>query len=163
MSERMILSLISMLAGCFLSIGSFILLYTQKFVKDKETGKISVELPFFGRITTNYPALILTFFGAAFILVPVNYCYQNPEMLPIHGKVELQGGPVNDGILIGIIPDKYKTFTNTDGSFRIEVVSDGHSYTGLAYYRSGDRTFTHTSGIDLDKGMKSGEFNALLK
>ncbi len=116
------------LAGLFLSIGGLYLLATQKFV-ESATGAADIEIPFFGRLKTNYPSLVAIFIGAVLLVFPRGP--KPPAMVPVSGKVT----SVKKGQwMVAVIPSAFARATNSDGSFEnIEVPEGETSYSGIFY------------------------------
>ena len=71
MDQNFIVFLICMGAGLVLVLGGMYLLYAQRFVRSSD-GTIEMELPFIGRVKTNYPSLAAIFLGALLLLYPLN-------------------------------------------------------------------------------------------
>jgi hypothetical protein len=160
MEPRLLLSLGSMVAGFIFGVGGMYLLATQKFMQTPG-GIIEVKIPFFGRLKTNYPAAIFVFFGSFLVFYPLHLWHQTPETIPVIGKIEKIGQLSHEGIMVGIIPDRYKTFTNSDGSYTIEVDKQGHSYAAFAYYTNGSQYAFKIQGVKVSKDK--GAFDCLME
>jgi hypothetical protein len=116
------------LAGLLLSIGGLYLLATQKFV-ESASGAADIEIPFFGRLKTNYPSLVAIFIGAVLLVFPRGV--KPLTMVPVSGKVASADKQLS---MVAIIPSAFEGVTNSDGSFGdIEVPQGETSYTGIAF------------------------------
>jgi predicted membrane channel-forming protein YqfA (hemolysin III family) len=87
------------------------------------------------------------------------------EKLGMYGKIVKDGRSTNEGIMVGIIPGSNKTFTNSDGSYSIDVDSSENSYTGIAYFREGEekRMYIGTVTLESNNGKPKGIFSATLE
>src|SRR5262245_50813540 len=77
-----ILSFVSAIAGFIFGAVALYLLAKQRFVKGGSDGNIEVEIPVFGRIKSNYPALVVVFVGALLIIYPQAHPPEGPKVCP---------------------------------------------------------------------------------
>ena len=106
-------------------------LFTQKVYKlDKQ--KTIVELPFFGKLTTNYPALAFGFIGAAMAIYTFSRTSVSGfQQWSIYGSFEApssQSVQWRDGSLL-VSPKQFQLAMNPDGSFEIQgTTKKGESF-----------------------------------
>ena len=118
-------------AGFLLVVGGLFLLATQKFVTSPE-GITSIKIPLFGRLKTNYPSLVAMFLGASLLVYVVHAVPPpSPSMAHVTGKITSPLGTRQ--LIVMIAPTTQKTFTNSNGTFEMDVPADVKSYTGIAY------------------------------
>jgi hypothetical protein len=161
MPEHMVLSLISELAGVVLTILGTILMVKQRFIE--KDGIIKVEIPLFGRLSSNYPAALSVFIGAFLIWYPLHNCFKVTEQIPIVGKIEREGQLTHEGTTVVVYRNDNKTSTNSDGTFTLKVPRDGLYYEGLAYYTASGKTLTYMAGVSMADDRSKGNFEAQLK
>jgi hypothetical protein len=153
-----------------LAICGIVFLFKEKSVYDSAGKKIEIEVPLFGKLTTNFPAigaLVLATALAAFTL-QIGF-KQQPDRFPIHASVNVDGLDPSTAtdVIVGIIPGSYM-FVNTLGrgskngvSRRIYVAGGEHSYTGVAFKRGTGRTVLEIGSVTVEEGNHS--FNAELR
>ena len=73
---------------------------------------------------------------AGFVLFMIPPPFEHRTIL-VAGKVTKEGFSDHNGILIGVIPNRFKTITNSDGSYSIPVYKGDASYSAVALYRNG--------------------------
>jgi hypothetical protein len=161
MDPRFVLSLGSMIIGLILGLGSLYILLKQKPVVDASGNVTEVDIPWFGKVKTNYPSVGALLIGAALVWFPL-YKWPAPTAIgriPVSGKVTLAGNTSYNGIMVGIVPGNLAPIRD-DGSYSIEVLEGEHTYTGVAYYAGQDRKDVYLGGVLVEKGK--GTFNAVL-
>jgi hypothetical protein len=138
------LSLLSAIAGLVFGLAALVLLAKQRFVKGDE-GSVEVELPLFGRIKSNYPALIVVFIGAFLIFYPQYRGGGLPAVCPpppppppvaqvtIKGTLHRSDQESHAGIMVGVIPGSNLTATDSDGTFTMSVNRVAGAYTAVAF------------------------------
>lgn len=139
-----ILSFVSAIAGVLFGLVALVLLAKQRFVKGESAGSVEVELPVFGRIKSNYPALVVVFIGAFLIVYPQsrqsavasNSCPPPQPSPPIaqvtvKGKLQIEQAS-QPGIMVGIIPGSL-TPTDSEGEYSMSVNRVPGSYTAVAF------------------------------
>jgi hypothetical protein len=112
------------LAALVLALGG-VSLFVQKVYKvDKETGEeVEIELPWFGKLKTNYPALAFAFIGAAMAIFTFNRTYEVTDQWVISGSFKAADSPAIDwskGVLT-LYPKQFNPDIQPDGSFHIEL------------------------------------------
>jgi hypothetical protein len=133
------LPLFSAIAGAVFGVFALYLLKTQRFVKGEGDGNIEVEIPLFGRIKSNYPAIVVVFIGAFLIFypqyrqtpAPVGPCPPAPptpvSQVTVKGTLHRSDQESLAGIQVGVIPGTI-TFTDSDGAFSLSVNQVPGSY-----------------------------------
>ena len=113
------------LSALILGLGG-VSLFTQKVSKvDKESGEeIIVELPFFGKLRTNYPAFAFAFIGAAMAVFTLEKTLESADadQWVIAGEFTAPDSQAIDwtkGALI-LSPNKLTSSINPDGTFTIQ-------------------------------------------
>ena len=111
------------LSALILALGG-VSLFTQKVRKvDKETGEETIiELPFFGKLRTNYPALAFAFIGAGMAVFTLEKTVKSTNQWVITGEFtapESRAIDWTNGALI-LSPSKLTPSINPDGTFRIQ-------------------------------------------
>jgi len=86
------------------------------------------------------------------------------EKLGMYGRIVKDGRSSNEGIMVGIIPGSNKTFTNSDGSYSIDIATGENTYTGIAYFREGEeqRMYIGTVTMESSNGKPRGNFSTVL-
>ena len=113
------------LSGLIIILGG-ISLFVQKVYKVGEDSqeKTVVELPFFGKLTTNYPAIAFAFIGAAIAVFALSKASGGFNQWLVEGRFEAPPArAINwcDGI-ITLEPRKLTPEVKPDGSFTISGV-----------------------------------------
>lgn len=111
------------LSALILALGG-VSLFAQKVRKvDKESGEETIiELPFFGKLRTNYPALAFAFIGAAMAVFTLEKTLESKDQWVITGEFtapDSQAIDWTDGALI-LSPSKLTPSINPDGGFTIQ-------------------------------------------
>lgn len=108
---------ICMVIGGLMILGSIFLVFKQKILVDRETGKeTSVDLPFFGKLKTNYPGLVIFFLGCALVLFPAFKVENIYPTFSVEGNGKVDAGEIKVFIAIG--PD---LIARDKGSFQIDA------------------------------------------
>ena len=125
--------IIMLVISMVLIVCGFIALLTQKIYIDKNTNSIvsEVEIPIVGKIKTNYPALILIFFGFTIALVTFQKSYpilaeilSNDQFWQIEGKLKLEGSDKNIDWSYGslnIVPSSVHPDIEDNGKYTIII------------------------------------------
>jgi len=162
MDQRFILSLLGILSGFVFGVLGIYLIRKQKFVRNPSTGSIEIELPIFGRIKTNYPSIACVFLGAFLIFYSLYSCPPippKPLKMSISGKIIKEGRSSHEGIMVGIIPGAWQTFTDCNGNYEMQVLRGETSYTEVAFHRNGNRKDYYLSGVPIDLETNKGNFS----
>ena len=112
------------LSALVLALGG-VSLFVQKVYKvDKDTGEeIQIELPWFGKLRTNYPALAFAFIGVAMAIFTFNRTVEVTDQWVISGSFKAPDASAIDwskGILT-LYPKQFIPDIQPDGSFHIEL------------------------------------------
>jgi hypothetical protein len=160
MDLRLVLSVGMMIGGLVFGIGGMYLLATQKFVRGKNDAT-EVEIPFFGRIKTNYPSLVAVLLGAFLLYTPLQKLPTEVPKLHIEGQVTQDGQAPKKEILVVLAPAKYKNFTGSDGKIEMDVdnAPGQGDYTGIAYFADGSCKDVKFAEVN-PTTSGGGEFNA---
>lgn len=162
MSENFFLSILSMFSGLLVvGAGCFILYKTKVLRTTGPDGKEAseIEVPFFGKMKTNYPSLIAIFIGAVLIAYPLYRFPSVPEKMKISGNIIKDGQTSQEGIIVGIISQNCMTTTDSHGNYSLQVPKNETSYTGLAYFRQGKIKEVYLGMISIDMGTGEKKFN----
>jgi hypothetical protein len=112
------------LAALVLALGG-VSLFVQKVYKvDQGTGeKIEIELPWFGKLSTNYPALAFAFIGAAMATFTFNKTCEVKDLWVIYGQFKTPDSGAIDWSkgVVNLFPKQINPVLEKDGSFHIEL------------------------------------------
>jgi len=114
-------------------IFGFLALLTQKKYFDRETNQLTeIEIPFLGKMKTNFPALVFVFIGFVLAFITFNKSYEKsfdkkPIDWKITGSFKIAGSSENTGDIknylrtgkISIFPCSIETFISDLGTFEI--------------------------------------------
>lgn len=156
MTENFILCLIAIAGGIILAVVGLILL------AQKGNGATSIHIPWFGEIETRHPALAVVFISALLIIYPIYLFFKVPEpvpLIPIKGAVKLTlPSSSQDQIAVYLVPNRYKTITDSKGTCEFDVEQGGQPYSALACYRTQNDNIFKSVGVDISQDNKRGEF-----
>lgn len=80
-------------AGIIMIVGALFLLFKEKIYLDSQTSQpTSVEVPFFGKLRTNAPALVIFALGVVAVAYPLHFDHLN--YLKVTGTVKSNAHPV---------------------------------------------------------------------
>lgn len=124
----------------------FVALLTQKIYIDSATNQpTEVDIPFFGKIKTNIPALVFVFLGFGTAIFAFN------KSLPIHKtKWNIEGFLTTDkekidweyGALI-VFPSDFEVSVSKNGKFRIEaLIEQGKTFEDVVQFID----YSHANG-----------------
>jgi hypothetical protein len=112
------------LSALILALGGVSLFIQKVYKVDQETGgKIEIELPWFGKLRTNYPALAFAFIGAGMATFTFNKTCEVRDQWVIHGQFKTPDSGAIDwtkGVLT-LFPKQFNPILEKDGSFHIEL------------------------------------------
>lgn len=132
----------------------FIALLTQKIYMDAKTQKATqIKIPIFGRMRTNYPALVFVFGGFALSVIAVNKTPQEIEVYKtppkkewkITGSFKLRGEEnIDYGTgTFAVFPSDFEGGVNKDGSLDIIAkIEEGKTFEEVIERMD----YTHTRG-----------------
>lgn len=105
---------LSSLGGLTMIVGGIWLIAKEKIYINSETKEVTeVDIPFFGKLRTNAPALVLFFLGFAGLFYPIHK--SGVAYLHVRGTVKSEFHPV------GIYVITHETLLTSDGSFEVPV------------------------------------------
>ncbi len=110
--------LICMIGGVLAMLGGVAFLFKQKVVVDAEGHVTEVEIPFFGKIRSNYPSVGIALIGAALSAYTLEQTSQTSPKVDFLAQVrsgEAQASPLP--FHIGVVPQEYfrAGMFNSDG------------------------------------------------
>lgn len=112
-----LLLLVSQIAGIILLLSTMLLIGFRRIYFDKETKQpIEIEIPIFGKLKTQAPALALIVVAACLVLYPLSR--SRPDLVTVHGDIDTGGKAVT--ILVVAVP-QYQTTLDRAGAFHIPV------------------------------------------
>jgi hypothetical protein len=119
-------------------IGGIYALLRQQIVVDQNGQPSEIELPWFGKITTNYPSLIAVGLGIALATFVVSKLETTPEIraLPLIATLETDNLPPGSYVMVAAFPQRYlkgsqEFFQNGKGTMELQVEEPG-PYTVVA-------------------------------
>jgi hypothetical protein len=131
--------LVSLLIGA----GGIVFMFTQKIVVNEQNNKTEIDVPFFGKLQTNYPAIAAFFLAAVLAAYTTSIWKEDLKRIPVTATVTLEPGewPNSPQVLVGVIPGsalRLETVNNRGKSyeFEIPVLAGEFSYTGIAQVRA---------------------------
>ena len=125
--------------GCAaMYVGAYLLRHQKVYLDSGTGGVVDIEIPWLGRFRTNYPALAFLVVGAALVIYPVRYPFNAPPTVAISGRITAQNGAGLALIPVSII--SYRTFTDSDGAYSLDVVRrEGEQYWAVSVISRGKR------------------------
>lgn len=146
LSDNLTVSLGGLFIALVVGIAGTIFLFKQKVVFNEQNEETSIELPFFGKLKTNSPAMAALFISAAlaaFVLYNWRQAPGLPELIPITTSVTIEAPEAltQPLLVLGVIPQssmRVHTIGPADKSVSvtIPVLKGEHSYSGLAQLRA---------------------------
>lgn len=108
---------IGMLISTIICAGGVWALLKQKVLLDANTHEVtSVEIPFFGKVKTNYPSIVAIFIGAALSYTIIDGVKIEDPVIDLEARVKLDDSLATNNLFVGAIPAKYlKTSSNLVG------------------------------------------------
>ena len=130
--------------GAFTIVLGFVALLRQKTYIDANSNSTEVEVPFFGRMKTNLPALLFVFIGAVLVSVPAFRSATGIKVWEINGPAV----QLDDGTEI--------KKEDWDNHFKIRLVPDSFNDVGIFDTKNKGR-FTFKlpliEGVDFEKAV----------
>ena len=122
-------------------IGAYLLFRQKAYLDSRTGGLVRVEIPWLGKLKTNYPALLFPFLGTALILYGAyRYPLEASPTIPISGRISLRNGHGMALVPVGIVSGSNRTFTDSDGQYSVRIVrQEGEQYWAVAFVPKGDR------------------------
>lgn len=110
-------------------IGGLWALMKQQVVVDDKGNVSAIEIPFFGKLTTNYPSLVAIFLGVALSAFVFNKVTITVDSVPLNANLRVNAGINGQHLIVGAIPTGYMKVRTidlgSDSTFQIDV--DGAS------------------------------------
>ncbi len=142
MPTASILGILALGIAGVVSVGALFVLWHQKTVVDSNGQVVQVDIPFFGRMKTNVPAIAGLFIGAALVVFVVDRWTVPPHTIPLSATIRLEqpDSSVQRDVFVGVAPpEHYRTVRVSPN--RAEVVEfpiqkrteGGLSHFGVAY------------------------------
>lgn len=113
-----LLACFALLIALTVVLGGLIILGKQKIVVNDEGQVTSVDVPFLGKVRTNYPSVVAIFFGillAAFVLQQIPFHPVTERQMPLKAVIQLvdySTHPSSKDVFLGVIPLKYHKMKN---------------------------------------------------
>ena len=107
----------AMLGSVITLIGSMVFLFKQKTIVH-ENGRTEIEIPFFGRLKSNYPSVIMGFIGAALAAFTLERMENRSPGIDLSATVGVSAqAATNDlPVFVGVVPQEHFTSTTLDAS-----------------------------------------------
>ncbi len=114
MTDSLLIAVLLLVISLAVCLGGIWALLRQKIIVSEQGEITSVEIPFFGKIKTNYPSLIAIFLGIALAAFVWQRYTIEQEMMPLIAKITLQypSSEIRKDVFLGIIPQEYHVFEN---------------------------------------------------
>ncbi|WGH79853.1 hypothetical protein [Jannaschia ovalis] len=134
----------AMLAAILAIGGGLMVLARQQVVVDEKGHVSQIEIPFFGKLSTNYPSLVAIIAGIALAYATMSRLVIEPQIptLPLSAQVTFEGLAENTPVFVNAVPQRYlRTATvvgtgETPHEMILEVDEPG-PYTVIAYTVTG--------------------------
>lgn len=120
MSEEMVLYGLSTL---IVLLGGMSLVLQKVYKVDSTTGeKTTVEIPLFGKLSTNYPAIVFVFIGAALSTYTLNKTMESDDHWVVSGSFRTPNAEAINWERgnLRLSPKKYHMSVSPDGTFEIQ-------------------------------------------
>lgn len=129
MSETLILLALVLLIALVSVAGGLLALLKQQVVVDKDGKPSEINLPWFGKIKTNYPSLFAIALGivlAAFVTTKLSVNVK-VDAIPLVATIETDGLPPGTYVTVAAFPQRYLLSTNqtrSDGTATVQFTVD---------------------------------------
>jgi hypothetical protein len=147
---------------CFLGLSAIVVAaifaFKQKTYVDSQTKQVTkIEVPLFGKLTTNTPAIALCFLGAVFGFFAFELMKDRaPQLVPFHGEISLDGSADPVGVVMVGLTSGSWIQSATPAAAKITMPVDisapnsWPSYTAFALAVSGGKTRAAMIGSSLE-------------
>ena len=175
MTDSLLIAVLLLVISLAVCLGGIWALLRQKVIVSEQGEITSVEIPFFGKIKTNYPSLIAIFLGIALAAFVWQRYTIEQEMMPVNAKITLQhpSSDIRKDVFLGIIPQEYHVFENgivpnTSHDISIQVRKPGdyqfvvYTVTGIDADGFTERVVEH-GRVKVIGDFERGEFDATLR
>ncbi len=155
-AEYFILMLIAILVSSAIALGGLVLLFKQRVYQKKSDGHdIEIELPWFGKVKTNYPSVFAIVIGLSLVYVVIDQS-NSYETIDVTGQITDSNGSSLEGITVGIIPNQNQSFTDINGRIFFKVLkSEGDvPYTFFAFKTDGTQKYFTISSVGRDNKFR---------
>lgn len=170
MGPGYIIYILGMVVGLIICGGATYAMIKQKVVVD-DAGEISsVEIPFLGKLKTNYPSLLAVFIGAGLVGYIVSRSEIAVETASLEATLTIPSAANGNHVFVAAIPTRYLESANAfqagePSTFKLTVDKrEAYNVVGfmVADLRDGKPIYALTHGpalIDGDKMIFAGELN----
>ncbi len=158
----LVISLVICLAG-------IVFMFRSKVIVDQAGEVVNIDIPIFGKLKTNVPAIGALFIAAALAAFTLKYWKTPPNQSLVTASVTLNriGAVATPDIVVGIIPGEYIRYSSVPqaaNSFSVDIpVSDEGNYTGVAYFRSAGSVEAYLTQVVSSSGKKKFEAELTVK
>ena len=148
---------------CLLGLGAILVAavfaFKQKAYVDKDTGQVTeIDVPIFGKLRTNTPAIALCFVAAVFGYFAYDLMKKRgPELISFNGEIHIDQGntPGIDVVMVGITSGSWIQPTTPNGSslnvpVKIAVPNSWPSYQAFAFAVGSAKSRPDIIGASLD-------------
>ncbi|SIO29517.1 hypothetical protein SAMN05444722_1269 [Rhodovulum sp. ES.010] len=108
--------LLAMIGGIAAVVGGVIFLFKQKTVVTQEGQVTDIDIPFLGKVRSNYPSIIVAFIGAAVMIFTVSRVDPTVPTIDLSADVGVAEGSRRSGlpVIIAAVPQQYLGLTTLD-------------------------------------------------
>src|SRR5688572_5655356 len=106
LEPRQSIFLAGLLIALVIGIGGIVYMFKEKVIYDKEGNKIEVEVPVFGKLSTNYPAIGAFFISATLVAFIISQWMSVPDTEIISTSVDIEDvrSITSPTLVLGVIP-----------------------------------------------------------
>ncbi len=105
-------NILTLVIAAILAAGGVWALLKQKTVVDEKGNATSVEIPFMGKLQTNYPSLVASFIGAALAVFVVQRTPIEVDKTRLTARLLIDKTQPNSAVIIGAVPTRYMEALN---------------------------------------------------
>ena len=160
-----LIMLIALIIGGVICVLAIVFMFKQKTIFDANGNVTSIEIPIFGKMQTNAPAIVMVFLGSAVVILVTMNWDREPDYLNVNGKIFLDEEAIDrvTSVVVGVSNSSWqRTLTqNQDGleiPFTLKVPDDWDTYTGYAFAHGDSGLRPAVIGV-----VPSKEFNLTLR
>lgn len=145
MTHYIVLLYLCQAAGLVMICGGIVLLYQQKIRLDEITKEINVDVPFFGKLRTNAPAIALFIIGFIPLMYPLQHA--KTEYIHVRQAIESDNHPVLVYAVVG------SRALQSDGELHLSIpVVANEDYSPQLIYVAGEITDEQELLLESQKG-----------
>ena len=147
-------------------VGGLIVLLKQKIVVTEKGAVSSVELPWFGKLSTNYPSLIAVLLGVglAFHVTTKLDPGFTAKRVPLVVELSTEKLPADGYVFVSAVPQRYLSATNAlvegKASLKLEVDEPG-PYSVIAFTVTREENGRNVYAVNHGPAQRSPETNQL--